>query len=37
MLEPALAGLLGEGGYMLLGALAFVGLAVVLWRVGVKK
>ena len=33
-LEPALAGMLGEGGYMLLGALAFVGLATILWRVG---
>ena len=32
-LEPALAGALGEGGYMLLGALAFAGLAGVLWRV----
>ena len=32
-LEPALAGVLGEGGYMLLGALAFAGLALILWRV----
>ena len=36
-LEPALAGLLGEGGYMLLGALAFVGLAVMLGRVAMKR
>ncbi len=36
-LEPALAGVLGEGGYMLLGALAFVGLATVLWRVGESR
>ena len=36
-LEPTLANALGEGGYMLLGALTFAGLAVVLWRVGVKK
>ena len=36
-LEPTLAGALGEGGYLLLGALAFVGLAVILWRVGTKK
>ncbi|SFD09618.1 OPT family oligopeptide transporter [Spirosoma endophyticum] len=32
-LEPALAGSLGEGGYMLLGALAFAGLAGLLWRI----
>ncbi|WP_420151717.1 OPT family oligopeptide transporter [Spirosoma sp.] len=32
-LEPALADALGEGGYMLLGALAFAGLATILWRV----
>ncbi len=32
-LEPALEGALGEGGYMLLGALAFAGLALILWRV----
>ena len=32
-LEPALAGVLGEGGFMLLGALAFAGLAGILWRV----
>lgn len=32
-LEPALANVLGDGGYMLLGALAFVGLAGTLWRV----
>ena len=36
-LEPALAGALGEGGYMLLGALAFVGLAIMLGRIGVSK
>ena len=36
-LEPALAGMLGEGGYMLLGALAFVGLATILWRVGESR
>ncbi|MBO0936734.1 OPT/YSL family transporter [Fibrella sp. HMF5335] len=36
-LEPALASVLGEGGYMLLGALAFVGLAVMLGRIGVSK
>ncbi len=36
-LEPALAGILGEGGYMLLGALAFVGLAVMLGRVAMKR
>ena len=36
-LEPALAGLLGEGGYMLLGALSFVGLAIMLWRVGTSR
>lgn len=36
-LEPALAGALGEGGYMLLGALAFSGLATVLWRVGESR
>ena len=36
-LEPALAGALGEGGYMLLGALAFVGLAAMLWRIGESK
>jgi len=35
-LEPALAGALGEGGYMLLGALAFAGLAVILGRVASK-
>lgn len=34
--EPVLAGALGEGGYMLLGALLFVGLASMLWRVGTK-
>ncbi len=32
-LEPALKGVLGEGGFMLLGALAFAGLALILWRV----
>ena len=36
-LEPALAGVLGEGGYILLGALLFVGLATVLWRVATKR
>ncbi|GAB3039236.1 OPT family oligopeptide transporter [Spirosoma pulveris] len=36
-LEPLLGSALGEGGYMLLGALSFVGLAVVLWRVGEQK
>jgi uncharacterized oligopeptide transporter (OPT) family protein len=36
-LEPALAGALGEGGYMTLGALAFVGLAVLLAKVGVTR
>jgi OPT family oligopeptide transporter len=36
-LESALAGMLGEGGYMLLGTLAFVGLAIVLARVGLSK
>ncbi|MCX6213406.1 OPT/YSL family transporter [Spirosoma sp.] len=36
-LEPALGSALGEGGYMLLGALSFVGLAIVLWRVGEQK
>ena len=35
-LEPTLSGALGEGGYMLLGALAFAGLAGVLWRVATK-
>lgn len=33
-LEPALAASLGEGGYMALGALAFVGLAVLLGKIG---
>ncbi len=36
-LEPALAGALGEGGYMVLGALAFVGLALILIRVATKR
>lgn len=36
-LEPALASALGEGGYMMLGALAFVGLAVLLAKVGVTR
>ncbi|ADB41669.1 OPT family oligopeptide transporter [Spirosoma linguale] len=36
-LEPLLGSALGEGGYMLLGALLFVGLAIVLWRVGEQK
>jgi uncharacterized oligopeptide transporter (OPT) family protein len=35
-LEPALAGALGEGGYMLLGALAFASLALILGRVATK-
>jgi hypothetical protein len=35
-LEPALSGALGEGGYGLLGALAFAGLAGVLWRVATR-
>lgn len=36
-LEPALAGALGEDGYMLLGALMFVGLATMLWRIGESR
>ena len=36
-LEPVLQRILGEGGYMLLGALAFAGLAAVLWRVAETK
>lgn len=36
-LEPALEGAIGEGGYQLLGALAFVGLAGILWRVAIKS
>ncbi len=36
-LEPALASALGEGGYLLLGALMFAGLAVILGRVAVKR
>jgi OPT family oligopeptide transporter len=36
-LEPLLGRALGEGGYMLLGALSFVGLAILLWRVGEQK
>lgn len=35
--EPALSGVLGEGGFMLLGAVAFVGLAMILWRVATTK
>ncbi|MBC8151729.1 MAG: OPT/YSL family transporter, partial [Bacteroidetes bacterium] len=35
--ESALAGALGEGGFMLLGALAFVGLAGILWRVATTR
>jgi OPT family oligopeptide transporter len=35
-LEPALASALGEGGYELLGALAFAALATLLWRVATK-
>ncbi|QKZ11328.1 OPT family oligopeptide transporter [Spirosoma sp. KUDC1026] len=36
-LEPTLASALGEGGYMLLGALTFVGLALMLYRIGTKR
>ncbi|MBD2699704.1 OPT/YSL family transporter [Spirosoma sp. BT702] len=36
-LEPALADTLGEGGYMTLGALAFIGLATILWRVAENR
>ena len=36
-LEPALAGALGQGGYMLLGALAFLGLAGLLTWMGFRK
>ena len=36
-LEPALAGALGEGGFMLLGALAFAGLAGLLGAVAGRK
>lgn len=36
-LEPFLSSSLGEGGYLLLGALAFVGLAVWLGRVAMKR
>jgi len=36
-LEPALTGALGNEGYMLLGALAFFGLAGILWRVAEQK
>lgn len=36
-LEPALASALGEGGYLLLGALMFAGLAVILGRVAMKR
>ena len=36
-LEPALTGALGEGGYYLLGALLFAGLAGMLWRVGTRS
>lgn len=35
-LEPALEGVIGEGGFQLLGALAFAGLASILWRVATK-
>ncbi|WP_080053986.1 OPT family oligopeptide transporter [Spirosoma aerolatum] len=35
--EPALAGALGEGGYELLGAVAFLGLAAILWRVAENR
>lgn len=36
-LEPALASALGESGYELLGALIFVGLALLLWRVAESR
>jgi len=36
-LEPALAGLLGEGGFRLLGAVAFGGLAALLYRVATTR
>ncbi len=36
-LEPVLGRILGGSGYMLLGALAFAGLAIVLWRVAEGK
>jgi OPT family oligopeptide transporter len=36
-LEPALSGSLGEGGYELLGAVAFLALASILWRVAEEK
>ncbi|GAB3548761.1 OPT family oligopeptide transporter [Spirosoma fluminis] len=36
-LEPALASALGEGGYELLGALAFATLAGMLWRIATKR
>ncbi|GAB3330001.1 oligopeptide transporter, OPT family [Larkinella ripae] len=36
-LEPALEGALGADGYQLLGALAFLGLAVILYRVAMKR
>jgi OPT family oligopeptide transporter len=36
-LEPALANTLGEGGYMLLGALTFGALAILLYRIGTKR
>ncbi|GAB3565487.1 oligopeptide transporter, OPT family [Spirosoma luteolum] len=36
-LEPALVGALGEGGYYVLGALSFVGLALLLGRIGIKR
>ncbi|MBN8822826.1 MULTISPECIES: OPT/YSL family transporter [unclassified Spirosoma] len=35
--EPALANALGEGGYELLGAVAFLGLATILWRVAENR
>lgn len=35
--EPALAGALGEGGYELLGAIAFLTLAGILWRVASNR
>ncbi|GAB3756844.1 OPT family oligopeptide transporter [Spirosoma pomorum] len=36
-LEPALANTLGEGGYMLLGALTFAALAILLYKIGTKR
>ncbi|MFN9595536.1 MAG: OPT family oligopeptide transporter [Bacteroidota bacterium] len=36
-MEHAISGLLGEGGYMILGTAFFVGLAFVLYRIATKK